>query len=146
MITDITYIDMNDHYWIRKDGRVYSSRLRDYAAKDDREYIDWLAKGNTPTHFPKGPDREESEEELFHVLESHGVEKREAAGEGESRAARTVPDNRYLLNSSKTKYHAVSCPEAVSGSLRTLEEIMHISPDAKACAMCMPPEAEAANE
>lgn len=51
----------------------------------------------------------------------------------------TVP-TRYLLNTTKTTYHDLYCPDAVSGSLRTLAQIAELTEgQAKPCARCAPP-------
>lgn len=47
---------------------------------------------------------------------------------------------RYLLNTTKTTYHRVTCDDAVTGSLRTLEQIAELTAGAaKACGKCQPP-------
>lgn len=66
-------INFSDHYWARKDGRVYSSKRQGYVPNDDPDYLDWLASGKTPSTFPPGPDREDSENELRNVLRQHGL-------------------------------------------------------------------------
>lgn len=58
----------------------------------------------------------------------------------EAMALGTTVPTRYLLNTTKTTYHDLYCPDAVSGSLRTLAQIAEMTEgQAKPCEKCSPP-------
>jgi hypothetical protein len=62
-------------YWLRKDGRVYSSQDQGYVESGDEGYQEFLAKNFRPTGFPVDdtPERNESEAELARLLASYGI-------------------------------------------------------------------------
>lgn len=53
-----------DHYWVRQDGRIYSSGRQEYVSDLCGEYEEWLSAGGIATPFPLDADGEESEDVL----------------------------------------------------------------------------------
>jgi len=62
-----------DWYWIKQDGKVYSSaRQREYAPSNTG-YKEWRALGNRATPYPTDIGGNDSEAELASVLAAHGL-------------------------------------------------------------------------
>ena len=63
----------SNHYWVRVDGKVFSSaRCAEYEAEDGI-YQAWLAEGRLPTKYPCDELGNESVAELAKVLAVHGL-------------------------------------------------------------------------
>ena len=65
------YIPFN-HYWIKSDGSIYSSRANAMISKDDAEYLAWR-QFNTPTPWPKSDRGAETDAALADVLSPYGI-------------------------------------------------------------------------
>lgn len=65
------YFPLN-HYWIRADGAIYSSRVNALVAADAPAYLDWL-RFNAPTPWPRSEAGVETTEALADVLAPYGV-------------------------------------------------------------------------
>ncbi len=61
------------HYWLRADGRVYSSARQADLSADDPLYSDWLAASNSPTPYPRDAAGNECATELAAVLAAYGL-------------------------------------------------------------------------
>lgn len=63
-----------DWYWAREDGAVWSSAKGDYIAPaGDTAYLEWTARGNRPTTWPRDDDGAQTDAALHEVLSPHGL-------------------------------------------------------------------------
>ena len=63
----------HDHYWLREDRTLYSSRLQADIHDDDVGYQAWLGQGGVPTPYPRDERGAESAAELAAVLSVYGL-------------------------------------------------------------------------
>lgn len=62
-----------DHYWIRKDGSLYSSARQCDCATNDANYAAWCKSGGVATRYPLDSEGNESAAELAAVLAVYGL-------------------------------------------------------------------------
>ena len=62
-----------DHYWIRKDGSLYSSARQCDCAPNDANYAAWCKSGGVATRYPLDSEGNESAAELAAVLAVYGL-------------------------------------------------------------------------
>lgn len=158
-----------DHYWLREDGRIYSSARQAYIDLDNPAYQAWVKRGGSATRFPKGPDRKESDDEMRVVLKKHGLamfpgevadgekelleklaarvtvleEENAALRSSQGREDGYAGETLYRLNSAGTLYHTLACSYGSETATQlSLSDIAAKHPSAKPCGRCAPPESE----
>ena len=62
-----------DWYWLKSDGKIFSSKTSSVIQSSDKTYQAWVAQGNAPTPWPKDATGNESDQELVNVLEPYGI-------------------------------------------------------------------------
>lgn len=63
----------HDHYWLSKDGMLYSSARQCKIPSNDAGYAAWVAAGGIATAYPQDAAGKESSKELASVLAAYGI-------------------------------------------------------------------------
>jgi hypothetical protein len=65
--------DPSDWYWLKADGRLFSSARIAIVPATDETYLEWVATDGVPTPYPVDTEGNESTAELQAVLDPYGL-------------------------------------------------------------------------